>query len=77
MEYPAWIVDLAKQERNYTDTNGKTTIIITYSCMFCNVYDAKGIKIQWENESIEDYLKNRKNEKIMWQKRASEPPLQN
>jgi hypothetical protein len=48
-----------------------------YSCMFCKVYDDKGIKIQWENESIEDYLKNRKNEKIIWQQAENEPSPQN
>ncbi|MEA3452683.1 MAG: hypothetical protein U9Q83_12390 [Bacteroidota bacterium] len=37
------------------------------SCAYCNVYNGKGESIDWRTEDIEIYLKDRKNEIIMWE----------
>lgn len=38
------------------------------SCQYCNVYNNAGVIIDWESENnLNDYLNNRKDEKIIWQ----------
>lgn len=37
------------------------------SCMFCEVYEQNGNKVQFTTEAmLQDYIKNRKNEIIVW-----------
>ena len=38
------------------------------SCAYCDVYDQNGKKIEWtgKQQEFEDYLNNRKNEKVVW-----------
>ncbi len=37
------------------------------SCAYCDVYNQNGVKIVWSDEhNFEDYLQNRKNEKVIW-----------
>ena len=37
------------------------------SCIVCEVYDYNGEKIVWDNESVLDYVNNRKQVKIVWE----------
>lgn len=38
------------------------------SCMFCEVYDHNGNKIQFQSQAeFEDYRLNRKNEVLVWE----------
>jgi hypothetical protein len=38
------------------------------SCMYCDVYDAEGNKINWDIESLDDYLRHRTNETLIWKR---------
>ncbi len=42
------------------------------SCAYCNVYKENGESVDWGIEDIEDYWKNKKNEKIMWEWKKTE-----
>jgi hypothetical protein len=37
------------------------------SCAYCNVYNEKGEKVNWDNENSQDYMQNRKNDLILWE----------
>jgi hypothetical protein len=39
------------------------------SCMYCEVYDADGYKVDWEKEDVWDYVANRTNEAIIYKRR--------
>ena len=36
------------------------------SCGFCCIYDENGISIDWQIEDMDDYLENRKRERVVW-----------
>lgn len=36
------------------------------SCAFCNLYEFNGDQVIWSHEELEDYLKSREKEKIVW-----------
>ena len=38
------------------------------SCMYCEVYDARGNKIDWTEENVWDYLDNRANEVVIYRR---------
>ena len=36
------------------------------SCAYCDLYEFYGDKVSWSTNEIEEYLSNRKEEKIIW-----------
>lgn len=36
------------------------------SCEFCTIYDKNGNTVDWKVENMNDYIKNRKKERIVW-----------
>ncbi len=36
------------------------------SCMYCDVYDYEGNRINWEENEIDDYLENRSKKLLIW-----------
>ena len=37
------------------------------SCVYCEVYDSNGNKIQFNDEKVSDFEKNKKNEVLVWE----------
>jgi len=38
------------------------------SCMMCEFYDYRGIKVNWTQETIDDFQKNARKIRVVWQK---------
>ncbi len=36
------------------------------SCMYCDIYDIDGNRINWQENDINDYLENRKDKVLIW-----------
>jgi hypothetical protein len=80
IEIPEWLVKYIEEiEDNPFYRNG---IIYLYqweeyyyydvispyrSCIVCEVYYSSGELVSWENESVAEYIANRKRIKIVWQ----------
>jgi hypothetical protein len=44
------------------------------SCLYCDVYNQNGDRVDWEVESREDYINNRKNQTVIWTWKDREQP---
>lgn len=44
------------------------------SCLYCEVYNHDGEKVDWKVESRDDYLKNRKNRVVIWKQKGKKQP---
>ncbi len=36
------------------------------SCVYCNLYDSTGKLVEWDQEEFNNFLKNKKNEMVIW-----------
>lgn len=78
---PDWLT--AKISQMETAVNYAGTVVYAYewnneyyylisiglsSCAFCEFYDYQGVKIVWTSDKIDDFQKNAKMIKIVWQR---------
>ena len=78
---PDWLTDMISQMETadyYVGTtvfaykwNNENYYLISIglsSCAMCEFYNYKGVKVEWTQEKIDDFQKNAKRIKIVWQR---------
>ena len=38
-----------------------------WSCMYCNLFDSQGNLVEWKEGEFDDFLKNKKDDTVIWQ----------